>query len=137
MQNIYGRKIYYVFRHFPLVEIHELSEYCAQAAEAANAQGEFWRMHDALFEHQDRLSKETIFQIARKIRLDLNRFSNDLECQRFQNRVQQDIQLGNNDHVNQTPTFFINGDLYRGESDPKSLAQAIGDQLAQLKDKAA
>src|SRR4029079_12074357 len=49
-----GDDLRYVFRHLPLPDVHEHSELAAQAAEAAAAQGEFWRMHDLLFAHQDR-----------------------------------------------------------------------------------
>src|SRR4051812_3803083 len=53
LRDAYGDRLRYVFRHFPLSELHEFAEISAQAAEAAGAQGEFWRMHDLLFENSN------------------------------------------------------------------------------------
>jgi Thioredoxin len=49
----FGAKLRFVFRNMPLSEMHPNAELAAEAAEAAAAQGKFWQMHDALYEHQD------------------------------------------------------------------------------------
>jgi protein-disulfide isomerase len=50
-----GRRLCFVFRHFPLTMVHPHAQLAAEAAEAAGAQGQFWAMHDVLFEHQHAL----------------------------------------------------------------------------------
>jgi protein-disulfide isomerase len=54
----------FVFRHFPLIDKHPLAQQAAEAAEAAASQGQFWPMHDALFEHQDALEREDLYRYA-------------------------------------------------------------------------
>ena len=58
LQKRLGDKLRFVFRNFPLAEMHPHAEHAAEAAEAAGAQGKFWEMHDLLYEHQDALEDE-------------------------------------------------------------------------------
>ena len=48
----FGPQLRFVFRHFPLREVHPHAEMAAEAAEAAAAQGRFWPMYELLFAHQ-------------------------------------------------------------------------------------
>src|SRR3979411_2629649 len=73
----------FVFRHFPLTEVHPHSEIAAESAEFAGSAGLFWDMHDALFENQSRLSTTTIFLIAQELglcRMLLRRTNTQIEC---------------------------------------------------------
>src|SRR5689334_17654267 len=56
LQRVLGDRLCFVFRHFPLAEMHPHAEHAAEAAEAAGAQGKFWEMHDTLYMHQDALA---------------------------------------------------------------------------------
>ena len=56
IQERFGASVRFVFRNFPLTEIHPLAEPAAEAAEFAATQGKFWEMHDSIFEHQAQLS---------------------------------------------------------------------------------
>src|ERR1700733_2792868 len=58
IQRKMGRQLRFVFRNFPLTNMHPFAEISAEAAEAASAQGKFWQMHDALYENQEALSQE-------------------------------------------------------------------------------
>jgi protein-disulfide isomerase len=60
IRRLFGRQMRFVFRHFPLVQIHPRADRAAEAAEAAGAQGEFWEMHDMLFEHQDAVEDDDL-----------------------------------------------------------------------------
>jgi protein-disulfide isomerase len=113
-QRALGTQLRFVFRHFPLAEIHPHARLAAQAAEAAGAQGKFWEMHDMLFEHQDALEVEDIVGYAESLGLDLARFSRDLEDGTFAKRVRDDFRSGVKSGVNGTPTFFMNGARYDG-----------------------
>jgi protein-disulfide isomerase len=109
-----GSQLRFVFRHFPLAEIHPHARVAAQAAEAAGAQGKFWEMHDTLFEHQDALEVEDLLGYAESLGLDTVKFARDLEAGTFEKRVRDDFRSGVKSGVNGTPTFFINGARYDG-----------------------
>ena len=49
---------------FPLTTIHPHAEHAAEAAEAGAAQGNFWEMHDLLFENQSALEYEDLARNA-------------------------------------------------------------------------
>jgi protein-disulfide isomerase len=74
----FGSKLRFVFRNMPLTEMHPHAELAAEAAEAAAAQGKFWEMHDALYEHQSELGPDLVRTLAQRFHLDLARFEDDL-----------------------------------------------------------
>ena len=117
----------FVFRHFPLTNIHPNAQLAAEASEAAAAQGKFWEMHHAIFENQKNLSRKKLNQLARQLGLDADRFSVELESGTYKDRVKRDFLGGARGGVNQTPTFYINGVRYDGETDEASLRKAIID----------
>ncbi|MBK6007145.1 thioredoxin domain-containing protein [Ramlibacter ginsenosidimutans] len=114
-----------VFRQFPLVNVHPHAQLAAEAAEAAGAQGQFWRMHDVLFEHQDALAPADLIKYAAALHLDVKRFAGDLSGHAFLPKIEDDMEGGLQSGVQGTPTFFINGVLHRGGHDEASLLAAI------------
>src|SRR3954466_11895213 len=72
-------RLKFVFRHFPLTEVHPDAQRAAEAAEAASAQGSFWEMHDALYANGGRLSDHDLVAAADRIGLDVERFRADLQ----------------------------------------------------------
>ena len=114
-----------VFRQFPLVNVHPHAQLAAEAAEAAGAQGRFWKMHDLLFEHQDALAPADLMKYAAALHLDLKRFASDLSGHVFLCKVQDDMKGGLQSGIKGTPTFFINGVLHRGGYDEASLLASI------------
>ena len=121
----FGGELRFVFRHLPLVDVHEHAELAAEAAEAAGAQGRFWEMHDILFKHQDALRLEDLREYAQTIGLDDVQFSADLESRRFALRVARDLESADLSQVAGTPTFFINGRRHYGAYDVRSLSTAL------------
>src|ERR1700710_2532972 len=119
----------FVFRHFPLSEIHPHAEIAAESAEFAGAAGMFWDMHDALFENQSRLSVPTIFLISEELGLPEPAMRNALETGQFRNKVRSDFVGGIRSGVNGTPAFFINGERYDGLQNFDVLAEAIDTRL--------
>src|ERR1700675_4050980 len=89
-----GAKVRFVFRNMPLNEVHPYAELAAEAAEAAAAQGKFWEMHDALYEHQNALGPSLVITLAQRRRLDLPRFEEDLVSHRFRDHVKRDFMGG-------------------------------------------
>jgi protein-disulfide isomerase len=114
-----------VFRHFPLAEVHPHAQRAAEASEAAGTQGQFWEMHDVLFENQDALDDESLGEYAQDLGLDLVTFLRDLNAGVHTDRVREDFMSGVRSGVNGTPTFFINGRRHDGPWDLESLAAAI------------
>src|SRR6218665_3281050 len=57
VQQVLGDRLKFVFRNFPLAEIHPDARLAAVAAEAANRQGQFWEMHDILFENKQKIGR--------------------------------------------------------------------------------
>ncbi|WP_246207335.1 DsbA family protein [Bradyrhizobium rifense] len=118
-------QIRFVFRHFPLAEVHPYAEVAAESAEFAGAAGVFWEMHEALFRSQAILSVPTIMRIAEKLRLSETMMRHALETGQFRSNVRNDFMGGVRSGVNGTPTFFINGVRHEGPFDFASLASAI------------
>ena len=104
-----------VFRHFPLTHKHPLAQQAAEATEAADAQGQFWAMHDLLFEHQDALEAGDLYAYAESLDLDVGRFERELVGRVHEQRVERDVRSGRRIGVKGTPTFFINGSLHTEE----------------------
>jgi len=105
-----GPKLRFVFRNFPLGEVHPHATRAAEAAEAAAAQGKFWEMHDLLYEHQKALDDPHLLQYAKRLGLDVERVQQELEADTHFERVRSDFNSGVRSGVNGTPTFFVNGE---------------------------
>lgn len=113
-QQRLGNQLRFVFRNFPLREIHPHAQHAAEAAESAAAQGEYWKMHDAIFEHQHALEDEDLVAYADSLGLDGQRVAADLANETYAKHVREDFRSGVRSGVNGTPTFFINGERYNG-----------------------
>src|SRR5213080_379375 len=109
IQKQLGDRLLFVFRNFPLTQIHPHAEHAAEAAEAAAAQGKFWDMHDYLFKHQQALDDAHLVQYAVALNLDKETFIREMTEHVHTNRVREDFLSGVRSGVNGTPTFFING----------------------------
>ena len=129
LQERHEGRIALVYRHLPLEHLHPLAGLAAEAAEAAAAQGQFWAMHDALFEHQRQLNAATLPLLAQEIGLDVERFRQEVENRRYRDKVRAHAEDAARVGATGTPAFFINGERYRGESDQESLTQAVEEAL--------
>lgn len=104
----YGKQMQVVFKHFPL-DTHPNAKLAAQAAYAAQQQGQFWKMHKMLFDNQMRLTEPDLVKYAGDIGLDVNRFKKDLHSDAAKDRVEQEKKQGESLGVAATPTLYING----------------------------
>jgi protein-disulfide isomerase len=100
LQQLLGRHLRFVFRHFPLTTVHPHAQ---QAAEAAGAQGKFWEMHYVLFEHQHALEIGDLVRYAAALGLDLQRFTSEFASHTHAGRVREDFMSGVRSGVNRTP----------------------------------
>jgi protein-disulfide isomerase len=122
LQQRLGDQLRFVFRNFPLTEIHSHALHAAIAAESAGAQlgnDGYWRMHDAIYEHQQdsptALSDRQLEQYGASVGADAARIARDLENDVYVDRIQTDFTGGVRSGVNGTPTFYINGARYDGD----------------------
>lgn len=114
VQGAYGSRIKFVYRHFPLTQIHKNAYDASVAAEAAGLQGKFWDMQNQIFANQTAWSNSSnvreIFEgYAQNIGLDVEKFKTDMLGIAAKSRVDADIQRGRALNVGSTPTIYVNG----------------------------
>jgi protein-disulfide isomerase len=110
----YPEDLLFVYRHYPLVQIHRFALPAAEASEAANKQGKFWEMHDLLFERQNIWSKaekplDLFVEYAKELGLDESKFTSDLKADDIQEKINTDMSGAVSSGITGTPTFFLNG----------------------------
>lgn len=102
-------RLLFVFRHYPLEQLHPEALIAAEAAESAGRQGRFWEMHALLFANQERLTMPHLDGYAEQLDLDMARFRDEMWTHVHQPRVRADIALGQQAKVRSTPGFILNG----------------------------
>ena len=124
----YPTQVKLIFKQYPL-ESHPQASISAAAALAANQQGKFWQMHDALFANRERLSRRTILELAESLGLDIKRFTADLDSAEIKKAVAKDVADGDRAGVEATPTVFINGQRYNGSLEMGAIKPVLDAQL--------
>ena len=135
LQRRLGAQLRFVFRNFPLTEMHPDALHAAEAAESVAARAgdrAYWAMHDLLFTHQrdsaTALSDENLVRYAAAAGADEDRTAADLANDAMVERVREDFLSGVRSGVNGTPTFFINGVRFDGAwSHIQQFAAALDD----------
>jgi len=133
LQKQFGANLRFVFRNFPLTQAHPLAQMAAELAEAAATLGQFWPMHDWIYENQEQWSEagaEELLGGIVAVGLDAEALEHALKQPEIANRIKADFRGGVRSGVNGTPSFFINGRLHQGS--PGALAQAIERVMGQL-----
>jgi protein-disulfide isomerase len=125
MLERFAGRMRFVFRHFPLEEVHPHALHAALAAEAAGAQEAFWPMHDLLFENQHHLKLKQLRGYAERLELDLRRFDADMADAIHLQRVREQIAGGRHSGVRGTPTFFLNSRIQDVSFGMQSLESAV------------
>jgi protein-disulfide isomerase len=125
IQEHFGEKLRFVYRNFPLTKLHPHAEIAAEAAEFAGVHGRFWEMYDLIYENQKHLSLDTLLQLARMIKLSDADLLDVLNNRTYSSKIQSDVLTGDLSQVHGTPTFFINGRLYKGSYDFEDFVSAI------------
>ncbi len=122
--NEYGEQIRFVFRHFPLTEVHPLAENAAEVSEVAADHDRFWQMHDLIYENQKQLTVPFLMELGETLKLPASELELALIRKTFEERIREDFLSGVRSGVNGTPTFFINGERF---NDPfTDLKQVLG-----------
>ena len=127
-----GNDVVFIFRNFPLTDIHPDAFEAALAAEAAALQNKFWGMYDSLYQHQANLSSQDLFQYAEAIGLEMGRFEKDTQSQSLISKIEADLEGGLRSGVTGTPTFYVNGTKYEGNWEGDLLIQHLKSRLYRL-----
>jgi len=125
VQKHFGRRLRFVFRNFPLSQIHPHAQTAAETAEFAGANGRFWEMHDLIFENQDRLGLPLLLALTEELGLDPQALREALTTGEFEPRVRRDFLSGVRSGVNGTPTFFVNERRHDGPWEFEDLVMAL------------
>lgn len=131
------KQVMFVYRYFPLEQVHKNALASAKAAYAAGKQGKFWEMHDKLFETQDSWADtdnaaDTFAGFAKDLQLNMDQYNKDVNSSEAGKVITDSENGGINAGVNATPTFFINGQKLNSDVPPSydQLKQLIDEQLS-------
>ncbi len=130
VRSRYATKVRFVFRQFPLTEIHPRSDKAAEASECAAAQGKFWEAVKKFYTWQEDLSEDALTQYAGQLGLNQNQFDRCLSSGSMQDRVRRDLDDGFALGVRATPTFFIGSKMVEGPLSVDQFSQLIDSELA-------
>ena len=131
IEGEYGERMRLIFRHYPIVDRHKNALPAAHAVEAAGLQNKFWEMHDRIYATQadwaERDDARSVFiNYARELRLDVERFTRDMDGAEADARVNADIKRAAALGVQGTPTLFVNGRQLKPEAmTPELMRKAI------------
>lgn len=121
----YSDQIRFVYRDFPISDIHADAQKAAEAGQCAHEQGGFWQYHDLLYTHQDALSVSALKIYAGQAGLDQATFDNCLDSDKYKDEVLADYQDGSRAGAIGTPTFFFNGNRVSGVISVEGFDQII------------
>lgn len=121
----FPHEVKFVFRHYPLLKIHQKAHKAAEASLAAAQEGKFWEMHNELFANRHSLGIISLKGHARDAGVKSKKFLEELINSYYGVYVQDDLKEGIKLEVTNVPAFFINGKRYEGEISFKDLSAAI------------
>ncbi len=125
MLDLYPGQIRFVFRNFPIPQLHPHAEQAAEAAEAAAAQSKFWGMYELLLRPSSRLELDSLLSYARGLGLDTDRFRTEVTGSAYAAKIEHDIREGVRNGVNATPKFYVDGKRIDGKFPLEGLEDAI------------
>ena len=120
-----SESVRFVFRHFPLTNVHPYAELAAEVAEAAGSRDRFWPMHDWLFEHQRNINPRHLMVGVEQIGLPADVIARETSAHRYIDRIRRDFVGGVRSGVNGTPTFYVNGVRHDGGYTLDELLEAV------------
>jgi protein-disulfide isomerase len=125
LRAAFGDALTFVYRNFPLTNVHVHAQRAAETAEWAALAGRFWDMHDYLFEHSHRLDERGLLAAAAALDLDPRDLQQAWDTHRLIPRIKEDLLGGIKSGVGGTPRFFINARRYDGLATSDELRAAL------------
>lgn len=129
----YKDNVQFVYKDFPLMQIHPQALPAAVAAKCAEKQNKYWDMHKALYAKGtiEKLSNDTYVKIATDLKLNIPEFKACIEDKdkTISKTVMLQMEEANNIGINATPSIFINGEKYEGNLSVSALKKEIDEKL--------
>lgn len=126
----YGDRVRYVYLDFPIsTTLHENALIASQAAHCAKDQDRYWEYRDYLFANQPKQYKDDLIVYARELQLDVDKFTQCLDDEKYKDLVEENYKLGVASGVSVTPTFFINNQSVVGAQNYRQFTRVIDDEL--------
>jgi protein-disulfide isomerase len=127
----YPDKIRLILKNYPY-RYRDYSHLAAEALLAAGDQGKYWEMHDIMIENSPKLDRDSLISYAKKLKLDMNKFTSDLDSMKHRGLIKKDEDLAVAMDLYNTPTFFINGRKVIGNRPYEYLKKIIEEELAHV-----
>ena len=113
-----GEDVRFIFRNFPVRDIHPHAQMAAEAAESVAAHGgneAFWDMHDVLFENQDALEPDDLLGYAAAVGVDrTGSGAGPGDAARWPRASRADVQRRHPQRRERHAAFFVNGRRFDG-----------------------
>lgn len=134
LKKKYGKKIRIVYKNFPL-PMHPDARPAAEAAMCVNEQSsdKFWKYHDVLFEHQDKLSSDDLKKYAKEVGVNEKKFDECFSAKKYASVIDASMEEARKFGVNSTPTFFVNSQPVRGAKKVSEFSELIDEALSSAK----
>ena len=141
-EDKYKNNVQYVFRHFPITTIHPNSRAAAAYAEAAGLQGKYWPMHHKLFSTYrtwlgvSSSERDKLFtSYAKELGLNTDQLAKDITSDKINRKITHNQQVGKQNGVSGTPSFFLNGKSLGADKveDANALRQVLDKAIADAK----
>jgi protein-disulfide isomerase len=129
LRTAFGDSMRFVFRNFPLSDMHPHAEAAAEVAEAVAQQGKFWEIHDALYENQRDLSDTALRRYIEDVGANVDDAMKAIKDGAPRERVEADFEGAIRSGANGTPTFFVNGVRYDGSWQYEPFFDFLTDEL--------
>jgi len=130
--DAYKGKVRLVIKNYPY-RYRDYSHMTAEASLAAREQGKYWEMHDLLIKRSPKLDRESLIGYAKELGLDVKKFTESLDSQKFKKEVDADLKLATDMDLYNTPTFYINGRQVVGERSFEYFKKIIDEELKAAK----
>ena len=128
VMDTYKGNVRLVIKNYPY-RYRDYSRMAAEASLAAGEQGKYWEMHDLLIKNSPRLDRASLIGYAKGLGLDVKKFTESIDTQKFKKKIDADIKLATDMDLYNTPTFYINGRQVVGERPFEYLKKIIDEEL--------
>ncbi len=128
IMKIYQGKVRLVIKNYPY-KYRDYARIAAEASLAARDQGKYWEMHDLLIKRSPKLERADLIQYAKKLGLDVKKFTESIDSQKHAREINADLDLAVKMDLFNTPTFFINGRKVIGEAPFEYFKKIIDEEL--------
>jgi len=129
IREAYGNRVKFVWKDFPLTQIHPQAFKAAEAAHCAGDQGKYWEFHDKLFANQQALQPDELKKHAVDLGLKAPEFDACLDSSKYRDRIREGMDQGERLGVSSTPSVFINGRLVSGAVPYENFVDIIDEEL--------